>query len=923
MAASGGGRSIADVLFSAFLDDSGLSQQAKEAGDKAGVSMSAGLQSALKKGLFLGFSAAAGIATKGLIELNQVQAEFQAETGATAEEAAAAGKAINEMAGRNLQPMQEIGKALTKVHTDLGLTGEAAVKTTEQFLKFAEATGQNASDAVLAFDDIMDNWGLTADHAQEIMDKLIVSHQRYGGTISDNERTLAKLAPAMKAANFQIDDGIALLGLFGAKGLDSERAAAAFSKALTKVKSPEELQKLIDDISATEDPFERAQKAAALFGAKAGAQLSNALGGVDFRSYQIGVEESAGATQHAADVLENTFGAQVQLRIKAVTAAITGFGQSFGPALTGLASLASLGGALGLDKVVSNAFGALTGSRLVKAAIAKAGSAAATAYLAALITGDQISAALSSAWQRVSATAGGRAAGAAFEKVGSALGTTAGKAFSLAFAAAAVIGLAITYTDIINQIKKQGEGLGQQAKQFAITATKEQLRGARDAIQQEASQQFRDAGALLAVPLIGGLLAGVKKEAGDQAQNVADTLTRAIDRDIKDTVAEKVSVSINEGMVKAAQDAAANRPQFSFFHDSDFDITKQVAASKERNRQAVATLAGDLATSLAQGGGNLKTVSAALAAQLPDAIKNNKDEVRRQAVLSMVQFAAGLRDKRAQIQAAIDQIGTDMENALSSRQERLLLQGQLAGKNITQGLKSTDPVVKAQAQGTVQLISDRLAELGVDASKLGGQAGKNYANALGDTKPIVASEAAKAASGATTTWDTYAEKANTWGYKTGAAYAAGLRKSVGLVNDAANFVAKNATGAFKASSPPGPESPLHKIDVWGQKTIEAYAVGLKAGIAAVRGAAGSVAGAVAAGLTGPSYSLAGAVSVPGGAMPLPNVRSLSSDVVQPRVVQQNNVTVQGLVRARDPFEISTAMERFQRTGVFEWPEEPK
>ena len=71
------------------------------------------------------------------------------------------------------------------------------------------------------------------------------------------------VAPAMRAANMSIDDGIALLNVFGAKGLDAGQASAAFAKALTKVKSPKELQDLITDISNTKDPFERAAKAAA------------------------------------------------------------------------------------------------------------------------------------------------------------------------------------------------------------------------------------------------------------------------------------------------------------------------------------------------------------------------------------------------------------------------------------------------------------------------------------------------------------------------------------------------------------------------------------------------------------------------------------------------------------------------------------
>jgi hypothetical protein len=44
-------------------------------------------------------------------------------------------------------------------------------------------------------------------------------------------------------------------------------------------------------------------------------------------------------------------------------------------------------------------------------------------------------------------------------------------------------------------------------------------------------------------------------------------------------------------------------------------------------------------------------------------------------------------------------------------------------------------------------------------------------------------------------------------------------------------------GAFKASSPPGPESPLHRIDVWGENTGSAWVGAL---VGSIRKAAGLV-----------------------------------------------------------------------------------
>jgi hypothetical protein len=182
-----------------------------------------------------------GAATKGALELEDVTARFQASTGATAEAAKKAGAAINAMSGRNIQPIGEIGDAMSKVYTDLGLTGEAANKTTEQFLKFGRATGQNATSAVAAFDDILDSFGITADHSGEIMDKLVASHQKYGGSIEENEAALSKMAPQLKALNLGLDDGVGLLNLFAASGLDASAGQKALNAAITKLPPGESL----------------------------------------------------------------------------------------------------------------------------------------------------------------------------------------------------------------------------------------------------------------------------------------------------------------------------------------------------------------------------------------------------------------------------------------------------------------------------------------------------------------------------------------------------------------------------------------------------------------------------------------------------------------------------------------------------------
>src|SRR5689334_2105581 len=111
---------IGDVFLRVLAEMTGFEAEvtkgAQKAGDKAADAMNKSLGKGLAanagKALLTGFAGAAAIATKGVVELDNVVADFRRETGATAEEAAAAGKAINAMAGRNIQPLEEVGRTL-------------------------------------------------------------------------------------------------------------------------------------------------------------------------------------------------------------------------------------------------------------------------------------------------------------------------------------------------------------------------------------------------------------------------------------------------------------------------------------------------------------------------------------------------------------------------------------------------------------------------------------------------------------------------------------------------------------------------------------------------------------------------------------------------------------------------------------------
>ncbi len=330
---------IADLFFGLRADDKQLQLDVSKAGNKAGQTFGQKFQANIGRvistsvGTVLG--AGFAIAAKGAAELDAATRQFQADTGATAEEATKASHAIAGMYRDNLQGFEQISAALSKVHTDLGLAGEEAEKVTEQFLKFGTATGQDAAEAVSSVDDILDAWNLTAADSAEIMDLLIASHQEYGGSIADNEKALGDLAPAMQALGADVDDTVGLLNLFASSGIDASKATAALNKAVAGLKPGQTLDDLIEQISSIEDPTLRAQEAVKVFGARGGVALANALRpGIDsLQDFVPAAEKIEGATERAADAIESSFGNQFKLLLKNAGGALAEFGNNFGPLL--------------------------------------------------------------------------------------------------------------------------------------------------------------------------------------------------------------------------------------------------------------------------------------------------------------------------------------------------------------------------------------------------------------------------------------------------------------------------------------------------------------------------------------------------------------------------------------------------------------
>jgi hypothetical protein len=751
------------------------------------------LASGMKVGVKAVASAAAGmfaIATKGATELTDAQLEYQAQTGASAEEAERAGKSIANLARGNTESFRELSDVLIAVTQNLGLVGDEAETAAQQALDFAKVTRQNAVAVVKQFDDVMDAWNLTAADQGLLMDKLFRSQQKYGGEIATNTRVLAQMAPAMRAANMTVDDGIALLNLFASSGLDASTASAAFTRALANVKSPAELQRLVADIAATEDPFKRARLAAELFGERAGAKLANALhpGSAALADFAITNDDAAGAVKRASDTIDEQLGNRVKLALKQVTVPLAEFGKELGPAVTGIASLGSVLAALKLDRALLKVWGALIASAPVKAAAGAAGAVAGTVYAAAVAAPGRLAGALVGSFGRITVDTSVKAAAT---KAGISMGTALGTAAAAALAAVLIAKAVETFFEVRSRLTEQGQALASQTTEFVRTASREQIQAALDSARSGLVDIKRLQGLALSAGPLSGLLMNATKGAEEGLVQTVRELEAALER----------------------AGSAAEAPAQGF--------GREVADQIRRGFVAKATEIGPLGIRPLREyltRGELETLARAAGNRAGEGL------------------ARGILDARQKPVDAFTQMVEMLKAPLSKTAEVTRLLGQLASKELQEALASRDPAIRAWAAHTKQSIIDRLYEIkphaGIvsrDAARLLEQGFKSR-----DTDIRAAAEnIKKLIEGQLKTLPT---AAGLWGEALARQYADGIRRKATLSTTASQQLANNVRNVLQVRSPAkeGPFAEMGGPEGWGERWASLWSRGLRSGLGGMR-----------------------------------------------------------------------------------------
>jgi len=281
--------------------------------------------------------------------------------------------------------------------------------------------------------------------------------------------------------------------------------------------------------------------------------------------------------------------------------------------------------------------------------------------------------------------------------------------------------------------------------------------------------------------------------------------------------------------------------------DIGVQTTKVVEATEEEARAIVA-----------RGIPGMENISNEYFSALPDAAGNAKEEVLKRTSQIMSGVADSLKKGRDEVKSARDFLKEAIKEAMSPAKEKKDLKNFLDSKELRKALKSQDAIVRAAALSAEQTAKERLFALKNSVPDLAVDAQVSYEDAYTQVGEAVAAEMFAAQEVARLETEKRAFFYEAYAKRTMDAYADGIRSGREGVVGAVRGVLNDVSGLLEAKSPPTVKSPLHEIDTWGERTINAFGDGMRrAGVALRQSAAVAVAASRPAFDAAPSMGSAG------------------------------------------------------------------
>jgi len=230
-------------------------------------------------------------------------------------------KEVAEQAAESVGTTSNVAvETLTKLTAQLG-SADAAAKALPATLTLAKAASIDFNESAELVATTLKAFGLEADHAGEIADKLAAIAARTGANLAELARNAAQIAPLAKEAGIGFDGVAAALAELSSKGFDAQKSNAGLRELFIALQDPTNKfrQAIVDAggdtsnfgsiLNALHNSSDRGSQALEGLSAKGRAAVAALVqgGSADLRQFQQVLDESAGSASKTAKLLGDTF----------------------------------------------------------------------------------------------------------------------------------------------------------------------------------------------------------------------------------------------------------------------------------------------------------------------------------------------------------------------------------------------------------------------------------------------------------------------------------------------------------------------------------------------------------------------------------------------------------------------------------------